>query len=605
MNESLIGTRSANGLFTYKTVQMSFLSFLFAFSMVCQAVAPPPLRHAISLYGEPRYPEGFSHFEYTNPDAPKRGQLKQAVIGQFDSLSPYVDRGTPAAGSHLQYDTLLARSWDEPLTKYGLIAEKIELDPDNNWVAFHVNPKARFNDGKPVTASDVKFSFDTLRAKGSAFYKHFYREIDRVEVTSTHRVLFVFNTNKNRELPLILGQMPVIPGHYWRDRDFSSPGLKVPVSSGPYRVKEIDPGRSIVYERDPNYWGRDLAVNRGRHNFDFMAYEYYRNARVASEALMKGDYDLKLVNDPGVWVGRLGKKSNKALMRKSQLIMETLKNGNPQTLTLTYNTRKAFLKDVRVRQAIGYALDFDWINRSYFHGMYRRANSLFAGTELAASSLPSPMEVKWLENGRKQFPAGLFTEAFTLPGDEAGLSSRELQGKALKLLHDAGWRIDNSQQVNRQGEKLELSVLLTNPEYERSMLSFRQGLKKLGIELHVKTVDQSQYIERVRNQDFELILHTFPHTPSPGTEQANHWSSQTAHQHGTRNLAGVELPIVDELTRMIPTANSRKELLSMVHALDRVLLWQHYVLPLWYPAGMATGSQSLSETPGEASTFCS
>ena len=370
------------------------LLFLF---LTSQAVASPPLRHAISLYGEPRYPEGFSHFEYTNPEAPRGGQLKQAVIGQFDSLSPYVDRGTAAAGSHLQYDSLLARSWDEPLTKYGLIAEKIELDPDNNWVAFHVNPKARFNDGKPVTARDVKFSFDTLREKGSAFYKYFYREIDRVEVTSSHRALFVFNTNQNRELPLILGQMPIIPEHYWRDRDFSSPGLTVPVSSGPYRVKEIDPGRSIVYERNPDYWGRDLAVNKGRHNFNLMAYVYYRDSRVATEALLKGDYDLKMVDDPRIWADRFGKKSSEELLKKSRLIRETLKNGNPQTLTLTYNTRKPFLKDPRVRQAIGYALDFDWINRSHFHGMYRRASSLFAGTELAFSGLPSPMELQWLE----------------------------------------------------------------------------------------------------------------------------------------------------------------------------------------------------------------
>lgn len=567
---------------TIRSLLLALCLLPVAMSASSETNADTAQKHAISLYGEPKYKEGFSHFDYANPNAPKGGILKQAVIGQFDSLVPYIDRGNSAAGSHLQYDSLLARSWDEPLTKYGLIAEKIELDPENRWAAFYVNPKARFNDGHPVTAEDVKFSFDLLREKGSAFYKHFYREVENVEITSSHRVVFNFNNPLNRELPLILGQMPILPKHYWQDKDFSSPGLSVPVTSGPYRVKEVNPGRSIVYERNPDYWGRDLAVNRGRNNFDLMAYEYYRDSRVATEALLKGEYDLKLVLDPRVWNEHFDDEKHAELLKKSGLIRETLPNGNPQTLTLTYNTRKEKLSDPRVREAIGYAFDFNWINRSHFNGMYRRAASVFAGSELASNGKPAPQEVALLKPGKDQLPQALFREPYVVPGTEPGKSERELRADALTLLKEAGWQIKDNQQINDKGESLELTVLLTNAEYERSMLTFKQGLKKLGIDLHVRTVDQSQYIERLRSQDFEMILHTFPHTASPGTEQANHWSSQTVHQHGTRNLAGVQLPIIDALTEAIPSAKSRAELLSMVHALDRAILWKHYVLPLWY-----------------------
>ncbi len=278
-----------------------------------------PLKHAISLYGEPKYSAGFEHFDYAKPDAPKGGEFRQAAVGQFDTITPYVDRGSAAAGSHLLYDTLLQRSWDEPLSKYGLIAELIELDPDNKWVAFHVNPKARFNDGQPVTASDVKFSFDLLREKGSTFYRHFYSEIDKAEVTAPMRVLFTFKHNKNRELPLILGQMPILPEHYWKTRDFTASGFDVPVSSGPYQVEKINAGRSISFIRNKNYWGKDLAVNKGRHNFDRMIYEYYGNQSVLLQALFNGEYDFKMVTEPSTWNSLL----TTSRLEKNRLKQET------------------------------------------------------------------------------------------------------------------------------------------------------------------------------------------------------------------------------------------------------------------------------------------
>lgn len=550
-----------------------FLTALYIYTANSfSAPLPQPQHHAISLHGLPKYSASFKHFDYVNPDAPKGGKLKQGVIGHFDTLIPYSDRGTPAIGSYLIYDTLLARSWDEPLTKYGLIAEKIELDPDNNWAAFHVNPNAYFHDGKPVTARDVKFSFDLLREKGSAFYKHFYREVERVEVTGSHRVVFLFNTNKNHELPLILGQLPVLPEHYWKDRNFSSPGLEIPVASGPYQPVEIEPGRTIVYQRNKHYWGANIPANKGRHNFDQIEYEYYRDRNVLQEALYKGQFNLDITHE----------QLNEDALKKQQLVRTILPNHNPQTLTLTYNTRRPQLKDSRVRQAIGYAVDFNWINEHLFKGMYKRASSYFAGTDMASSGLPSPEENKLLTPWKQSLPEPLFSQPWVTPGDEPGLTPRTRKTKALALLKSAGWTVKQHRQVDTEGNPVTFEILLTTLKQERIMIPVQKALNHLGIQLNLRTVDTAQYVERIRSRDFDLVLHTFPHTPSPGTEQANFWASHTVNQHGTRNLTGAALPALDSLTEKIPATRSRDKLVTTLRAMDRVLLWQHYGLPLWY-----------------------
>lgn len=536
------------------------------------------LKHAISLYAEPKYSESFEYFDYVNPNAPKGGELKQGVTGHFDSLVPYIDRGTAAAGSHMMYDTLLTRSWDEPLTKYGLIAEYIELAHDNAWVAFHINPAARFHDGKPVTAHDVKFSFDLLREKGSTFYKHFYQDVEKVEATSNDRALFVFRHNNNKELPLILGQMPILPKHYWAKRDFSAPGMEIPVSSGPYKPVRIEPGRSITFARVENYWGRNLPVNRGMHNFDRIQYEYYRNNNVLLEALQKGEYDLKTVSDPRVWHDQIRDES----LKKNQLIRSSLRNHNPQTSTITYNSRRAHLSDPRVREALGYAVEFDWINQYLFHGMYERANSIFAGTDLGASGKPSDQEIGLLSAWKAEIPEGALYQTWIPPGDEPGTTRRDRKRKALSLLKQSGWTTKNNQLVNSNGKPLELEILLSSSEDERIFVPIQKILESMGIRLNIRTVDVAQYLERVRNHDFDIIMYTFPHTPSPGTEQASLWGSSTVDQHGSMNLAGVRLKSIDSLTEKIPQAGSREELLVLVKSIDRIILWNNYVLPLWY-----------------------
>lgn len=536
------------------------------------------LKHAISLYGEPKYSESFEYFDYVNPNAPKGGELKQGVTGHFDSLVPYIDRGTAAVGSHMMYDTLLTRSWDEPLTKYGLIAEYIELAHDNAWVAFHINPAARFHDGKPVTAHDVKFSFDLLREKGSTFYKHFYQDVEKVEATSNDRALFVFRHNNNKELPLILGQMPILPKHYWAKRDFSAPGMEIPVSSGPYKPVRIEPGRSITFARVENYWGRNLPVNRGMHNFDRIQYEYYRNNNVLLEALQKGEYDLKTVSDPRVWHDQIRDES----LKKNQLIRSSLRNHNPQTSTITYNSRRAHLSDPRVREALGYAVEFDWINQYLFHGMYERANSIFAGTDLGASGKPSDQEIGLLSAWKAEIPEGALYQTWIPPGDEPGTTRRDRKRKALSLLKQSGWTTKNNQLVNSNGKPLELEILLSSSEEERTFVPIQKILESMGIRLNIRTVDVAQYLERVRNHDFDIIMYTFPHTPSPGTEQASLWGSSTVDQHGSMNLAGVRLKSIDSLTEKIPQAGSREELLVLIKSIDRIILWNNYVLPLWY-----------------------
>ena len=536
------------------------------------------LKHAISLYGAPKYAEDFQHFDYVNPRAPKGGDLRQGLIGHFDSLVPYIDRGTPAVGSYLMYDTLLTRSRDEPLSKYGLIAQSIELAPDNTWVAFYINPQARFHDDTPITAHDVKYSFDLLRAKGSTFYRHFYQDVDRVEVTSNNRVVFLFKHGDNRELPLILGQMPVLARHYWQTHDFAAPGMRIPVTSGPYRPVRIEPGRSITFARVEKYWARDLPVNRGRHNFNRIQFEYYRNSSVLFEALQKGEYDFKVVSDPRVWHNQLQDES----LARHQLLRASLHNRNPQTMTITYNARRPMLADAKVRQALGYALDFHWLNRNLFHGMYFRANSVFAGTELGASGRPSEQELAQLSAWAAELPREALTQPWVPPGSEQGLTQRERKRKALMLLQESGWSVRQNQLVDRQGNPLELEVLLSSADHERIFVPMQKTLQTMGIKLKIRTVDIAQYVERLRSHDFDIILHTFLHTPSPGTEQASLWGSGTADLHGSKNLAGVKLRSVDALTQRIPRASSRQELLTLTRAMDRVLLWNHHVLPLWY-----------------------
>lgn len=542
------------------------------------ALAGP--KHAQTLYDEPpKYPANFKHFDYVNPDAPKGGTLRQAGFGGFDSLNPFINKGVPADDIGMIYDTLTRHGLDEPFTEYGLLAEKIEKAPDNAWVRFYLRPEARFHDGQPVTAEDVKFSFDTLMSKGAPMYRGYYADVEKVEVESPQRVRFVFKQAGNRELPLIVGQLPVLPKHWWAERDFSKGNLDVPLGSGPYKVADVQAGRSIRYERVKDWWGKDLPVNRGFYNFDTLEIDYYRDNTVALEALKAGQFDYWLETSAKNWATAY----NTPAVANGQLIKEEIANHNPTGMQgFIFNTRRPLFTDRRVREALGLLFDYEWANRQLFNGAYTRTRSYFDNSELASVGLPSADELKLLEPLRAQIPPQVFTDEYHPPVTDGSGIIREQQRRAYQLLQEAGWRVDGDQMLDSTGKPVSFEFLLAQTEFERVLLPFKRNLADLGIELVIRRVDVSQYINRLRSRDFDLIVGGFGQSNSPGNEQREYWHSSSADNPGSRNFIGLKDPAVDSLVEGLIKADSRQSLITHTRALDRVLLWGHYVVPNWH-----------------------
>lgn len=542
------------------------------------ALAGP--KHAQTLYDEPpKYPANFKHFDYVNPDAPKGGTLRQAGFGGFDSLNPFINKGVPADDIGMIYDTLTRHGLDEPFTEYGLLAEKIEKAPDNAWVRFYLRPEARFHDGQPVTAEDVKFSFDTLMSKGAPMYRGYYADVEKVEVESPQRVRFVFKQAGNRELPLIVGQLPVLPKHWWAERDFSKGNLDVPLGSGPYKVADVQAGRSIRYERVKDWWGKDLPVNRGFYNFDTLEIDYYRDNTVALEALKAGQFYYWLETSAKNWATAY----NTPAVANGQLIKEEIANHNPTGMQgFIFNTRRPLFTDRRVREALGLLFDYEWANRQLFNGAYTRTRSYFDNSELASVGLPSADELKLLEPLRVQIPPQVFTDEYHPPVTDGSGIIREQQRRAYQLLQEAGWRVDGDQMLDSTGKPVSFEFLLAQTEFERVLLPFKRNLADLGIELVIRRVDVSQYINRLRSRDFDLIVGGFGQSNSPGNEQREYWHSSSADNPGSRNFIGLKDPAVDSLVEGLINADSRQSLITHTRALDRVLLWGHYVVPNWH-----------------------
>jgi microcin C transport system substrate-binding protein len=537
-------------------------------------------KHAQTLYDEPpKYPANFKHFDYVNPDAPKGGSFRQAGFGGFDSLNPFINKGVAADDIGLIYDTLTHHSLDEPFTEYGLVAAKIEKAPDNAWVRFYLRPEARFHDGQPITAEDVKFSFETLMSKGAPTYRGYYADVDRVEVEGPRKVRFIFKRAGNRELPLIIGQLPVLPKHWWATRDFSKSNLEIPLGSGPYRVAEVQAGRSIRYERVKDWWGKDLPVNRGFYNFDIRQIDYYRDNTVALEALKAGQFDYWLETSAKNWATAYAI----AAVANGQLIKEEIENHNPTGMQgFIFNIRRPLFQDPRVREALGLLFDFEWANRQLFNGAYTRTRSYFDNSELAASGLPTAGELKLLEPLRKQIPPQVFTDEYQPPVTDGSGIIREQQRRAYQLLQEAGWRVEGDQMLDASGKAVSFEFLLAQTEFERVLLPFKRNLADLGIDLVIRRVDVSQYINRLRSRDFDLIVSGFGQSNSPGNEQREYWHSSSADNPGSRNFIGLKDPAVDRLVDGLINAHSRQSLLEHTHALDRVLLWGHYVIPNWH-----------------------
>ncbi len=536
--------------------------------------------HAMTMFDNeiPKYTTTFPYFDYVNPTAPKGGTLRLAVDGTYDSFNSFIPKGNAASTGSVE--TLLVNSADEPFTAYGLVAETMEWPADRSWVIFNLRPEARWHDGTPITADDVVWSFETLVEKGMPFYRYYYSAIDSAEALNTHRVRFNFKESGNQELPLITGQLPVLPKHYWASRDFSATTLDPPLGSGPYRIQKFEAGRYIVQERVTDYWGANLPVRRGMNNFDIIRTEYFRDATPIRLALKAGDIDFRLENQSKAWADDY----NVAVVDKGLLNKEMVPHRQPTGMqAFVMNTRRTLFQDPRVRQALGYAFDFEWSNRTLFNGQYTRTTSYFSNSELASSGLPEGSELALLEHYRGRIPDTVFNQAFKIPVTDGSGRPRENLRKATALLKSAGWSVRDLKLINEAtGVPFRFEVLLSSKAFERIVLPYTQNLKLLGIEAKIRLVDRTQYMERYRQKDFDMLVAVWGQSETPGNEQREYWGSDAADSVGSRNLAGIKDPVVDELIELLVKSDSREQLNVRTRALDRVLLWGHYVVPHWH-----------------------
>ncbi|MDM7323080.1 MAG: extracellular solute-binding protein [Gammaproteobacteria bacterium] len=541
---------------------------------------PSQAAPALALGYTPVYPPGFTHFHYVNPEAPKGGELLMSAFGSFDSLNPFLLKGLPAAGlSLLVFESLLEKSLDEPFSMYGLLAEDVDLAEDGLSVTFRLRPQARFSDGTPVTAQDVKFSFDTLRSTPAhPMYRFYWADVERAEVLDVRTVRFVFKRT-NPELHLILGEMPVLSERWVNGRSFDQLARVVPVGSGPYVVESFAWGKQIRYRRNPDYWAQDLPVRRGMFNFDRISFKYYKDRTVSLEAFKAGEFEFFYENHSKRWA----RDHEGPRYASGEIIKTTIPHHNNAGMQgIVFNTRRALFQDRRVREALGLAMDFEWSNRNLFYGQYTRCDSYFSNSELAAQGLPQGEELALLEPYRDQLPPEVFTHEFKPPvaGDAAKLRDNLIRAK--HLLEEAGWRVRDGVLVNAEGRPFRFEILLGQKGFERVMAPYVYNLRKLGIQADYRTIDAALYQRRVDTFDFDAVIEVFGQSQSPGNELFNMFHSQSADREGSNNYMGVKDPVVDALVEKIVYAKDRQSLVTAAHALDRVLLWGHYLVPNWY-----------------------
>ena len=541
------------------------------------APADVPAVHGLALYGDPRLPADFTHFPHANPDAPTGGSLVRSAIGSFDSTNPFIIRGTPATGLTEIYDTLMTQHPDEPFSMYGLLAERVRLDPARQWIEFDLHPEARFHDGEPVTAEDVVFSFETLTEKGQPFYSAYYADVVDIRAVDEDTVHVDLADSESRELPLIIGQLPILPAHFWQERDFEATTRDALLGSGPYRIGKVEPGRRIVYERVDNYWGRDLPVNRGRHNIAQLVYDYYRDQTVALEAFKAGNLDFRIESSARNWATAYDFPAREEGFVKRLEVPD----GQPAGMqAYVLNLRRDKFQDVRVREALNLAFDFEWLNRNLFYGAYQRTESYFANSEMAAEALPSEAERELLAPHREALPERVFTSPLPIAHPE---QLRPRLARALALLNEAGYVVRDGQMTHLDsGEPLTIEVLLFDTQFERVVQPLLQNLAKLGIEGDIRVVDVNQYLNRLRSFDFDVVVGSFPQSANPGNEQRDFWTSEFADVPQSRNLIGLSNPVIDELVDALIAADSREALDTAARALDRVLRWGFYVIPQWH-----------------------
>jgi len=546
---------------------------------VTAAGADAAPRHGLSVFGDLKYPPDFQQFGYVDPNAPKGGEYRSWALDSFDTLNPFLLKGVPAIELSATFDTLMARAMDEPDALYGLIAETADVAEDRSSVTFKLRGAARFHDGTRITAEDVVFTFNILVEKGHPQYRILFRDVDKAEALAPDQVRFTFKPGDHRDLPTQLAGLPVLSRAYYRTVEFDRTTLTPPLGSGPYKVRRVEPGRTIVYERVPDYWARDLPVNRGRNNFDTLRWEYFRDRDIAFEGLFGGAYDFREEFTARTWVMQYDKPA----VRDGLVVRETLPDQTPSGVqAFFFNQRRDKFKDRRVRAALDYAFDFEWTNKTIFYGQYKRTNSMYENSELAAHDPPSAAEIKLLEPLRGKVPEEVFVKPYSSPVTDGSGNNRENLRTALELLRAAGWQVKDGVLKNAKGEPLEIEFLLFEASFDRVIGPYIANLKRLGIQARNRTVDVANFKYRTDNFDFDVIIQRYVQPLTPGIEQRNYFGSESADVPGSLNVAGIKDPAVDTLIEAVIGAKSRPDLLAAVRALDRVLMWNRYAVPQWY-----------------------
>ncbi|MGH6684894.1 MAG: extracellular solute-binding protein [Pseudolabrys sp.] len=559
--------------------------------------------HALAMHGEPAWAAGFSHPTYSNPVAPKGGQLVQGVLGTFDSLNPFIVKGLPAANIRSYViESLLARGYDEPFTLYGLLAENVETDAARSFVTFTLNPTTRFSDGRPVTSADVVFSWELLRDHGRPNYRTYYVKVTKTVAVDARTVRFELAGTDDRELPLIIGLMPVLAKHAVDTKTFEDTSFAAPLGSGPYTVSAIKPGESVLFTRNANYWGRDLPINRGLWNFETIRFDYYRDGNTHFEAFKKGSYDVRLETDPGRWQTAYDFPS----VRDGRVVKEEFPYGLPKGMDgLVFNTRRPIFADVRVREAILNLFDFEWINHNYFFDLYKRTASYFDGCDLSAHGVPADARERELLGGfpgvvRPDIMAGSWAPPVT---DGSGRDRNGLR-RAFALFAQAGYKLNGTQLVHSiSGQAFTFEILTTTRDQERLALAFVRNLKRAGVDARVRSVDATQFERRRIGFDFDMMQYRWEQSLSPGNEQLFYWGSDAAAQEGSRNYMGVKSKAVDAMIAAMLGATTRAEFVSATRALDRVLLSGFYVIPLYFPPKQWIARWTRIKHPSQTSLF--
>ena len=536
----------------------------------------------LAMHGTPRATPDFSHFSYANPDAPKGGRARFSVQGSFDSLNPLIVKGVSAEGiREYLYESLMTRAYDEPFTLYGLIAEAVEMPADRSYVEFTLNPAAKFSDGTPITVDDVIFSHAVLRDRGRPNHRSYYKKVAKVEKTGERKVRFTFDSSGDREMPLIMGLMPVLPSHLLTPETFEKTTLQPPIGSGPYVVDKVDPGKSVTYKRDPNYWGRELAVNRGLYNFDEIRFDYFRDAGSMFEAFKSGLVHLRNEDDPTRWT----EGYDFPALRDGRVVKEALPLETPAGMSaLVFNTRSPLFADPRVRRALITLFDFEWVNRTLYHGQYARSESYFARSELSSHGRPADAtERDLLAPYPDAVKPAIMDGSFSYPVSDGSGQNREGRVEALKLLEEAGYQLRDGKLVNAEtGKPFTFEILAATRAQERLLLTYAGALKQVGIEARIRQVDSAQYQRRKQTYDFDMIQYFWPVSLSPGNEQSFRWGSDAAKTEGSFNYPGVSNDAVDAMIDALLKAGDRDDFVSATRALDRVLLSGDYVVPLFY-----------------------